>query len=288
MPSLQDYRAVVALAEVRHFGRAAARLGITQPSLTARLRRLEEQLEARLFRRDRRGVEPTAAGLAFVEGARRVLDAADGAARAARDAAAGHGQTLRLGTTQLAAHSILPATLAAFRRVQPLVGVSLREHTTAMLEEALAEGAVDVAFLHPPLHAPDLAERPVHRAAVRIADLGGPGAADGLVRYPRAEAPVVMGVLARRERARDASAAAPAEADTVLGAVALSLAGYGACAVPADYPHPALAAAGAAAATDLALETSVAWRRHDRRAVVRTLVEIAAAPAALSRRGRGR
>ncbi len=55
MLALQDYRAVVALLEERHFGRAARRLGVTQPALTARLRRIEDGLGARLFERGRAG-----------------------------------------------------------------------------------------------------------------------------------------------------------------------------------------------------------------------------------------
>ncbi|HIC81626.1 MAG TPA: LysR family transcriptional regulator, partial [Kiloniellaceae bacterium] len=77
MAALQDYRCVIALLDARHFGRAAERLGVTQPALTARLRRLEAELQVRLFERGRSGVEPTAAGLVFAEGAQRVLDAAE-------------------------------------------------------------------------------------------------------------------------------------------------------------------------------------------------------------------
>ena len=280
MLALQDYRAVVALLEERHFGRAARRLGVTQPALTARLRRIEDGLGARLFERGRAGVTPTAAGLAFAEGARRVLDAAAEAAGAAQSALQGFGETLRIGMTQVAAYQVVAASLAAFRRAQPRAQVRMIEGTTAGLEAKLEQREIDVAFLHPPLHASNLSERPLASARLLRIDADGGGRAGPLVRYPRAEAPVLMGRLGRAEDdgLPDGLWGAQGEADTILGAIVLSQAGYGACVVPADFPHAALHAANPAAQRNLGrLETSIAWRSLDRRPVVASLIEAAVA-----------
>jgi DNA-binding transcriptional LysR family regulator len=269
--ALGDYRALVVLAEERHFGRAARRLGVTQPALTARLRRIEAASDARLFERGRSGVAPTAAGVAFLEGARRVLDAAAETADAVRGVAAGLGQTLRIGMTQIAAYQVVARSLTAFRAAQPLARIHLTEGVTAKLEAALERREIDAAFLHPPLHASGLSEKLLtsvpFRRYYRKGDEGTP-----LVGYPRAEAPVLMASLKRREAV---DAPTPAEADTILGAILLSQAGYGAFAAPEDFPHPELADRVAAHGDADVLETSIAWRSLDRRPLVRALVDAA-------------
>ncbi|MEL6977439.1 MAG: LysR family transcriptional regulator [Pseudomonadota bacterium] len=287
--SLEDYRAAIALGEERHFGRAARRLGVTQPALTARLRRLEAAIETRLFDRGRGGAAPTAAGLAFLDGARRVLDAAAETHEAAQGAAAGRGQVLRIGATHYAAHQVLGAVLTRFRARHPDVRIKLKEGATARLEAALERRELDAAFAHPPLHCSELSDRLLAETRfIRFERSAG----DPLIPYPRAEAPVLMGALARAEearsqnargrdahardaRGRDARSVALAEADTMLGAITLAEAGYGTCAAPEDFPHRALA--GWRRDEDRAeiLQTSIAWRRLDRRPQVTALISAA-------------
>ncbi|NEB79262.1 LysR family transcriptional regulator, partial [Streptomyces sp. SID14478] len=81
---LAQVRAFVAVADERHFGRAAARLGITQQALSKRVARLESTLGVRLFERGARGVGATADGARFLEPARQVLDAGRAAVDAVR------------------------------------------------------------------------------------------------------------------------------------------------------------------------------------------------------------
>lgn len=289
-PSLPDHQAVVALLEERHFGRAARRLGVTQPALTARLRRLEAELGGRLFERGRRGVEPTAAGLAFAEGARRVIDAASEAVAAARAAQSGFGLTLRLGATQIAAYQVLPKCLAAFRRAHPQARLRLREGTSASLERDLERNLLDVAFLHPPIHAPGLSERTLARTSFALR-LGAPDGADRpVIRYPRDEAPVLMAELDRTLSAPgDAFDVAPAaEGESVIAALALSAAGYGPAATPADFPAFGALGGDPVEAPDLSavvLHTSVAWRSLDRRPAVKALVAAARSVAAPAPQG---
>lgn len=273
MITLVDCQTVLAVLEDRHIARAARRLGVTQPALTARLQRIEREIGTLLFERSRSGVRPTPAGLSFAEGARRTIEAAERALEMARNAADGLGETLLLGTTQVSAYRIVPAVLASFRAQQPQARIRLTEATTASLEARLEAREIDAAFLHPPLHASALTER--HLVTGKLVRVNFADAGEGLViNYPRAEAPVLMGRLGReREKAGRRSIA---EADTMLGALTLSRAGYGECIVERDYVS---AAAGESfrkpPETAGSLEISVAWRAADNREIVRTLVACA-------------
>ncbi|MEM8753453.1 MAG: LysR family transcriptional regulator [Pseudomonadota bacterium] len=282
MFALADYRAVIAIAEEAHFGRAARRLGCTQPSLSARLRRVEEELDARLFDRDRGGVRITPAGQAFVEGAERVVTAAVEAADGARAARAGLGQTIRIGMTQVSAYQVMVPVLTAFRNVRPRARLHLRETTTVALERGLEQNTLDVAFLHPPLHAPGLAEHEMTRAPLmRFDAVPDQPFRRPLIRYPRAEAPVLMGELSRGAAWDDAAGGEEAmpeiEADTMLGALVLSRAGFGPFATTEDYPTPFPKTSDCLRAipTGADLVTAAAWRRLDRRPLVTELVDCA-------------
>ncbi|MBX2854753.1 MAG: LysR family transcriptional regulator [Rhodobacteraceae bacterium] len=267
--ALADYQAALALGEERHFGRAARRLGVTQPALTARLRRVEDTLGVRLFDRGRGGATATEAGLVFMEGARRILDAADETSNATRGVAAGRGWLLRIGMTQIAAYQIVALALSRFREQHSSTRIKLVESTTASLEAALERGELDVAFAHPPLHSGALNER----VLCEIPFLRFETDSDQpLIRYPRVDAPVLMGALGRREEKTDL---AEVEADTILGAITLSAAGYGAFAAPIDFPHPHLSGARQSKEESEFLETSVIWKRLDRRESVRGLVDAA-------------
>ncbi|MEM6480708.1 MAG: LysR family transcriptional regulator [Pseudomonadota bacterium] len=277
MFALTDYESVIAIAEEAHFGRAARRLNVTQPALSSRLRRIEEELGVRLFDRDRGGVSVTPAGEQFVEGAERVITAAEETAQSARNAQAGLGQTLRIGMTQVAAYQIVIPTLIAFRAHHPNARVKLYEGTTAGLEKRLEQGMIDAAFLHPPLHAPDLSETFLLSTPMALFD-GDPDPMKRkpMVAYPRSEAPVLMGALARQ--ASEGSGEYPAaEADTMLGAIILSRAGFGPFAATADYPTPFEKTEACLASTDtgLTLETSIARRLLDRRPMIETLIKSA-------------
>lgn len=275
--ALHDYESVVAIAEEAHFGRAARRLNVTQPALSARLKRIEEALDARLFERDRGGVTVTPAGAVFVEGAERVLTAAVETATATRNAQAGLGQTIRVGMTDVAAYQIVVPALAAFRRTHDRARIRLVNDTTAGLERRLEQNMIDVAFLHPPLHAPGLFEK--HLTSVPLALFDADPDPEGrrpLVGYPRAEAPVLMGELMRRSSS-DAPDYPPGEADTMLGAIVLSRAGFGPFIVPVDYPSPfpQIEACRSSTDTQLTLETAVARRALDRRSIILELVDAA-------------
>lgn len=124
---------------------------MSQPPLTATVRRLEEEIGAELLERGNRVIRLTPAGKALLEHARLTVEQADLAVMAARDAAAGRTGTLRLTYVGSAMYGRLAETIRAFRRSFPEVRLELKEATTAAQVTALREGISDLAVLLPPL-----------------------------------------------------------------------------------------------------------------------------------------
>lgn len=141
----------IAVAEQKHFRRAAQLLNMTQPTLSQRIRMLEQEIGVALFERDRRHVELTASGRAFIEPARAALASLTLAIRQARAALRGEVGQLRLGFTVIASYSAVPAAVREFRTAYPDVRVELVERNSPALEVALLTGEIDLAILHPPL-----------------------------------------------------------------------------------------------------------------------------------------
>jgi DNA-binding transcriptional LysR family regulator len=167
---LRQFRCAIALADERHFGRAARRVFLTQPGLSMLVARLERDLGRRLFDRDRRGVRLTPAGEAFVAEARRAVAQAERAvAQAARPA-------LRVGHVPCADYTDFPARVRRFAAARPEVAMHLSSGLTAAAEADLLAGRVDVAFLYLPASV-GLRVKPVWAEPLRLV-----GPADGLPR----------------------------------------------------------------------------------------------------------
>ncbi|MGW2331395.1 LysR family transcriptional regulator [Streptomyces sp. NPDC001700] len=139
-------RYALALADHRHFGRAAASLGIAQPPLSQQIAALERELGARLFDRTARGVFPTAAGEAFLARARRALAEMSGAVSDAGRAARGETGRLRLGFIGSALLELLPSLLGRFIRERPEVRLGLHEMSTCQSATALLGGELDISI----------------------------------------------------------------------------------------------------------------------------------------------
>jgi DNA-binding transcriptional LysR family regulator len=141
----------VAVAEERHFTRAAARVHVVQSSLSSSIGTLERELGEALFVRDNRRVALTQAGRALLPAARRALAAAD----EGRDAVAGvrgvlHGQ-LQVGAIQTLGVVDLAALLARFRRAHPGVTIRLSHGAASALARAAADAELDIAFIDGPV-----------------------------------------------------------------------------------------------------------------------------------------
>ena len=129
---------------------------LAQPPLSIQIRQLESLIGATLFVRDRRTVTLTPAGAALVDGARRTLAEAERSADAARRASSGEVQTLRVGFTDSAALSVLPAIVRRFSRDYPEVRLELTEDATQAQLDAVETERVDVALVRGPLSAKSL------------------------------------------------------------------------------------------------------------------------------------
>lgn len=143
----------LAISEELHFGRAAARLHLTQPSLSQQLKRLERTLGVQLVARSSHDVRLTPAGRAFEPEARALVAQMAKATNSVRELAAGRTGTVNVGYNFPAGQHILPATLARMHADLPDVSVALAERRTGPQLAALAEGAIDVALVY---------GRPVH------------------------------------------------------------------------------------------------------------------------------
>jgi DNA-binding transcriptional LysR family regulator len=146
---LRELRAVVAVAELGSFRRAAAELGYTQSALSHQVSALEAALGWPLFHRPggRGQVRLTPAGEAVRRRARRVLSDVEGIAADAEEAERGAGMSVRVGVSQTTAAEIMPSALQAFRIEHPGVEVVLSEiDDDAAVGDALGRGRLDLAF----------------------------------------------------------------------------------------------------------------------------------------------
>ncbi len=146
----------LAIADELHFGRAAAKLHLTQPSLSQQLQRLERTLGVELVARTSHEVRLTQAGRAFETQARTIVTQMHKAAETAREAAAGRSGTVNVGYNFLAGQHILPATLANMTRDFPDVTVGLWEKRTGPQLAELAAGTLDIALVYGRPVTPDL------------------------------------------------------------------------------------------------------------------------------------
>lgn len=142
-------RAFCAAAEELHFGRAAARVGLSQPPFSQQIRHLEEQIGVALFTRTTRSVRLTPAGHLMHERARRIAEDTRQMLRVVRRAACGEGGSLVVGLTPSAACSPLTEALHRYRTEHPEVELDLQEMNSNVMEAALRLRSIDVALMRP-------------------------------------------------------------------------------------------------------------------------------------------
>jgi DNA-binding transcriptional LysR family regulator len=158
---LRQLQYFVAVAEERHFGRAAQRLRMSQPPLSIQIKGLEAELGVRLLNRSTRRVTLTDAGSMFLERARRILGAVEEARDAARGAEQGIRGRLDVGFISSAALSLLPPSIRLFRERFGGVELELKELTSAQQVDALYNDEIKVGLVRLPMRAPGIRFEPV-------------------------------------------------------------------------------------------------------------------------------
>lgn len=285
--NLQDLRYLLAVAEHEHFGRAAQACGISQPTLSVQIRKLEELLGVALFERTSRTVAPTAACEQLIGHARAAVAEAEAVlavARNMRDPLAGR---LRLGIIPTLAPYLLPLIFAPLREALPALDVEPWEDQTTALLERLRTHELDAALLATEVDGPDLASQPLF-AEPFLAALPPEHPLAGRAAVAEADLARDILVLADGHCLRDQALAACGHTGALGGALrAASLstllnmvaAGYGTTLIPG-------LAAGAAQDAGIVLRplaahagrtVRIAWRAHfPRRAAVEAVGDVIA------------
>ena len=149
MLDLFQLRCFVAVAEELHFGRAAARLHMTQPPLSRQIQLLEHAVGAQLLERTSRSVRLTAAGQVLYDEAAAILRRAEAAADTARRTALGQAGRVVVGYTAVSGYALIPALLAAANEAFPEIQMVLEEMVSSDQLRALEAEALDLGFVRP-------------------------------------------------------------------------------------------------------------------------------------------
>jgi DNA-binding transcriptional LysR family regulator len=312
-PELRQLRYFVTVAEELHFGRAAARLHMTQPPLSQAIAALEDGLQAPLFLRNRRAVQLTPAGSALLPEARRILAEAAALPELVRRAAAGEAGRLSLAFVTSADYSVLPPFLRRYSDRYPGVHLSLQEATSDVQVEELLAGRIDAGLLIPPLPDKALAEldymKVLHEPLILCAPAGlaasragaragrmragtrtraretaGPGEAVRLqdlphlplIIFPREISPALHDAILSCFRAAGLAPAIGQQAIQMQTIVSLVSAGMGLALVPqsvCNLMRPGVEYRALADPTPL-VETGIAWRRDNPSPVLKGFLEL--------------
>jgi DNA-binding transcriptional LysR family regulator len=289
---LRQLRYFATVAEELHFGRAAARLHMTQPPLSQAIAALEEQLGAALFLRNRRTVELTPAGAALLPEARRMLMEAAALPELVRRAASGEAGRLALAFITSADYSVLPPFLRRYSERYPSVHLTLQEATSDVQVEALLRGHVDAGLLIPPLPDKALAEldymRVLDEPLILCAPAGlalPPNDAPVLLQdlphlpliiFPREISPALHDAILSCFRAAGITPAIGQQAIQMQTIVSLVSAGMGLALVPqsvSNLMRPGVEYRALADPTPR-VETGIAWRRDNSSPVLKGFLEL--------------
>jgi LysR family hydrogen peroxide-inducible transcriptional activator len=154
--NLRDLKYIIAVAETKHFGKAAERCFVSQPTLSGQIKKLEEELGVAIFERTNRSVEITPIGEEILVHARQMIEQADvivQLAQAHQDPLAG---PLRVGAIPTLSPYLMPLILLPLKKQHPQMKLVLSEEMTDILLERLHNHEIDVALLATSVEEPDL------------------------------------------------------------------------------------------------------------------------------------
>jgi DNA-binding transcriptional LysR family regulator len=239
----------VAVAEELHFGRAAERLGMTQPPLTRRIQNLEQELGTALFYRTRQQAVLTDAGAALFHRAEALLDQMDVSIEEVRRISRGLAGQIRIGCVSSALYSVLPAVVREFSKKNPGIEVSLFELPTIAQIQQLQQRQIDVGILRSPADDRSLRttsilkERMVailpldhslaKRRELRLLDLKD----EGFVMYSKREVPRLRELILRRCEAIGFQPRIVQETTQIPTMISFVTAGLGVALIPESSRH---------------------------------------------------
>jgi len=155
-------RSFLVLAQELHFGRAAERLHIAQPPLTKQIHQLERDLGVQLFERHSRGVRLTHAGQAFIEPAKKVLEAADQASAAAQRASDGETGTVTIGFSGALGGAILPRIIRTVHQRHPNIEIRIRRQSySSTVLDRVVDGDLDLGIVILPVQRAGISTLPI-------------------------------------------------------------------------------------------------------------------------------
>jgi LysR family transcriptional regulator, hydrogen peroxide-inducible genes activator len=167
--NLKDLKYLVALADTGHFGRAAQRTFVSQPTLSAQLKKLEEYLGVKLVERHPKNVQLTEVGKEIVARARRMLSEGDEIVALARNNTDPLSGKLKVALIPTIGPYLLPRVMQKLRKALPQLGLMLYEHQTEELLKRLREGEIDLGILALPADQDGLESRRLYREEFTVA-----------------------------------------------------------------------------------------------------------------------
>jgi len=162
-------RCFIAVADELHFGRAAARLNMTQPPLSRQIQILERVLGTELFKRTSRSVQLTGTGKNFLREARQIVHLVERASRVAQKTAYGEMGALAVGFTAASGYRFIPDMIREIREILPSIDLDLKEMVSDTQIEALLARQIDIGLLRPPIRNPLLQSMPILQEGLLIA-----------------------------------------------------------------------------------------------------------------------
>ena len=160
--TLQQMEYIVALDKYRHFVLAAEACGVTQPTLSAMIQKLEEELDVKIFSRDRKNISPTAIGEKIIRQARIALNETQRIREVVADESSSMNGSLRIGILPTIAPYLVPDFIYHFRNTYPNVNLSIDEKENKSLVQDLRFGNLDIAITTPPEAQANILEIPVY------------------------------------------------------------------------------------------------------------------------------
>ena len=160
--TLQQLEYVLALEKTRHFVRAAELCGVTQPTLSAMIQKLEDELDCKIFDRSRNPIEPTEIGLQIIRQAQEIVIQSNQLKETVQAQKEKLSGSLNLAIIPTIAPYLLPQFISAFKRSYPTISLKVSEMHTSTIIEKLRLAEIDMAILSTPLENPKILEVPLY------------------------------------------------------------------------------------------------------------------------------